>query len=447
MAPHDDNPWAKEYEENSTRQKASNILTMKWTSGEHSIRILPPTKKGELPFVKYIVHWVPVTTGKKDRPIIHGVGTKCPICKFVSSLWSEVYRLKEEDELTEDAPEVKKLLKQISKLRGKKTYDMNILDREDYRDDKNKIKVKRLVAGPTIWKPIIELGNSEKWGNPSAPGKRGYDLTVTVDGEGIKREYTLLPDPDRKALTDDELDALASAAYDLAALRKFTTIDDILDILENAKSPLDGLNLKKIKRDLMESEDFVNDEKASKKSSKVSDDDDDDDDVKEPVVDDDNEDEEIETRSSKKENNKEEKAFKDDNEDDDSSDNDNSSDNEEDSSNDDDNSSDDKDSSDNESDEEDVKLEEMDCRGTHDPDDIGCKECSISGECKKLQKEFSIKAEKFNIDIGDMSGAEIETLIAKKEKEEAEKAEKKTSGKAGKAGKAGKSGKKRDLPF
>ena len=89
----------------------------------------------------------------------------------------------------------------------------------------------------------------------------------------------------------------------------------------------------------------------------------------------------------------------------------------------------------------------MDCRGTYDPDDVGCKECSISDECKKLQKEFNVKAEKFDIDVDGMSGIEIETLIAKKEKEAAEK---KTSGKVGiggKTGTTGKAGKKRDLPF
>ena len=443
MAPHDDNPWAKEYEENSTRQKASNILGMTWTTGEHSIRILPPMKNGDLPFVKYMVHWVPVKTGKKDRPIIHAVETKCPVCKYVSSIWSEVYRLKEEEDMTDDSPEVKKLVKQISKLRGKKTYDMNILDREDYRDDKGKIKIKRLVAGPTIWKPIIELGNSEKWGNPSASGKRGYDLTVTVDGEGIKREYTLLPDPDRKALTEDELEALNSA-YDLVSLRKFTTVDDILDILENAKAPLDSLDLKKVKKDLLKSDSFTNDDGEK---SKKSDDDDDDDNSKEPVVaDDDNDDEdedaEVESRSSQKQNKKEEKAFKtkeeDSSDEGDSEDEDNSPDD----SGDDENSSDD--SSSDDSSDDDVKLEEMDCRGTHDPDDIGCKECSISGECKKLQKEFSIKVEKFDIDTDNMSGAEIETAIKEKEKE----AEKKAEGKMGKAGRVGK-GKagKRDLPF
>lgn len=448
MAHHEDNPWAKEYEENSKSGKKSDVVGMTWKSGEHSIRILPAIVKGEVPFVKYIVHWIPVTTGKKDRPIVHGVDTKCPVCKFVSSLWSEAYRLKEEEDMTDDAPEVKKLQKQISKLRGKKTYDMNIIDRDDYRDEKGNVKIKRLVAGPTIWKPVIELGNSEKWGNPSAPGSRGYDLTVTVDGEGIKREYTILPDPERKSLDDDELKALEKA-YDLKKLRKFSSAKEILDILENAKSPLDTINLKKIKKDMMDDENIDSDsdeeeDKPKKKAPVQKSDDDDDDDTSTTSTstsnDDEDEDEDPKaTAKAKKENKKEEKAFARD-EDDESSKKGKKK--VEDSDDDDDDSSSDSDDS-----SDDIGLNEMDCRGTHDPDDVGCKECSISGECKKLQKEFNVKADKFGLDIDGMSGFEIEKAIQKKEEDASKK------GKVGKSGKSGSSestetaGKKRNLPF
>jgi hypothetical protein len=452
MAPHNDNPWAREAEEN-TRGSKSDILGMEWKTGEHTIRIAPPIKKAELPFAKYIVHWVPVKTGKKDRPIVHGIDTKCPICKFVYSLYAEIHRLKEEEDLTDEAQEIKKIQKQISKLRGKKTYDMNIIDRGDFRDENGKIKIKRLVAGPGIWKPILELGNSDKWGNPSSAGSRGYDLTITVDGEGIKREYTVLPDPERKALTKDELDALEKFGYDLAKLRKFSTVKEILDILENAKHPLDELDLKKIKRELLNNEDFVGyvDEdnissKKNKKSDKTEED------SSEDNTSDEEEDEKMSSKN-KKDIDKEKKAFADDdsNVDSDTDDNESGSD---DSDSDSKNSSDDDSTSDSSSDDEhssdEISLKDMDCRGTHDSDDIGCKECSISDECKKLQKEFSIKAEKFDIDIDGMSGSEIEKIIKKKE----EASKRASTGKVGKSGKTGSSnsneattGKKRNLPF
>ena|GEM_PF-6106700 len=436
MSPHEDNPWSKEYEDNQTTKK-SDVENMRWKTGEHTIRITPSPKKGKLPFAKYIVHWIPVRTGKKDRPIIHAVDQKCAVCKFVNSLWSEIYRLKEEEDMTDEHPEIKKLLKQISKIRGKKTYDMNIIHRGDYRfqegDHKGKIKIKRLVAGPTIWKAIIELGNSAKWGNPSAAGSRGYDLTVTVDGEGIKREYTILPDPDRRPLTEEELAAVEERAYDLDKLRKFTTDADILDILENAKAPLDTINLKKVKKDL---EIMKGDDEESQKEKPIVTNDDDDDEDQDISIPDDNEDDvntedetnedAVEEKVNKKESSKEDSVFSDDS--DESKD----------------------ESSDDDDDDDDDEFLTMDCRGTYDSDDVGCQDCDMVSDCKKLKKEFIAKTKELDIDVDEnMSGVEIEKAIKKKEKELEEKknSEGKNSKDNKKAGKASKGKGKRKLPF
>ena len=56
MGHHEDNPWAKEAEDNASRGRRSDIENMKWTVGERTIRVCPPIEKGGLPFVKYIVH-------------------------------------------------------------------------------------------------------------------------------------------------------------------------------------------------------------------------------------------------------------------------------------------------------------------------------------------------------------------------------------------------------
>jgi len=433
MAPHEDNPWAKEYEENASRRGKSDVENMAWKTGDHSIRIMPAKNKGEMPFIKYIVHWIPVTTSKKDRPIIHAVDTKCPVCRFVGTLWSEVYRLKEEEDMTDEAPQVKKLLKQISKLRGKKTYDMNIIDRGDYRKEDKTIKVKRMVSGPTIWKPVIELGNSEKWGNPSAAGDRGYDLTVTVDGEGIKREYTILPDPDRKALTAEEVAAI-DKCYDLKKHRSFSTPKDILDILESAKSPLDTIDLKKVRASLMDVDGTAKDEPVVDKKAAVAavvgaDDEDKDitppaDDEETPDVadDDDKEEQQQEKKVSQKESEKETTAFSKQA------------------------ASEEVESEESTEDSEDAKLEEMDCRGTYDPEDMGCKECSIVEGCKNLKKTFKIKAAELEVDIDDMSGVEIEQLLKKKEQEAVKKSEK-PAGKTGKTGTGTTTSTGRKLPF
>jgi hypothetical protein len=455
---HEDNPWSREALENQSRKsRRSDVTNMTWKPGEHNVRILP-SKTGEgLPFVKYIVHWVPVKNGKNDRPIIHAVDYKCPVCEFVGSLWSEVYRLKEEDEMTDKSPEVQKLVKQAGKLKGKKTYDMNILHRNDYKTEDGKIKIKRLVAGPTIWKSVMELGNSEKWGNPSTAGKRGYDLTVTVDGDGLKREYTILPDPDRKALTEEEIEALKERGYDLAALRVFSTVKEIFETIMNAKAPLDSIDLKKVKRALEawsgESLSAVSTQKPASTSdaddqTEGSDDesetdtpvtqrssakqpaDEEDRDVKTPPADDDDDDEKAEaSAAAKKEASKEDKAFS--------------------------KAEKDEPASDKEDDESAYKLSEMDCRGTHDPDDVGCQECPHADSCKELKKEFRSKAEELGISLKDMSsGVEVEAAIKAKEKELAAKKAERPSGKMGKAGKTepataapAESTGKRKLPF
>jgi hypothetical protein len=429
---HDSNPWAKEYKENSAKSKRSDIVGMAWKMGENNIRVLPPTKEGAMPFIKYMVHWIPVKTGIKDRPIIHEVNKKCHICKFVSTLWSEAYRLKEEEGMTDKSPEVQKLHAQISKLRGKKTYDMNVIHREDYRDEKGVVKIKRLVAGPTIWKPIIELGNSEKWGNPSTASNRGYDLTVTAEGEGRNREYTILPDSERKALTEEELEAMKTKAYDLEKLREMTSNQDILDILENAKPPLDAINLKKVKKELSESDTETDDnddsseksektEKSEKKPAarKEANDDDDDQDVPPP---DDEDEDAAETAQQSKESKKDKAAF----------------------------------SSPKEEPESDKKPEitinQMDCRATYDPEDVGCQECTLIDDCKELKKEYKIKAKELDIDISNLSGIEAEKVIKQAIKDKENSAPK--MGKMGKAGKPAEAPapttdqpKKRNLPF
>jgi len=395
---HENNPWAKEAEEG--QKKKSDIIGMTWKPGDHTIRICPNLiEKNGLPFVKYIVHWIPIKTSIKNRPIIHSVDYKCPVCDFVSLLWSEVYRLKEEENMNDESPEVKKIKKQINIFHGKKTYDMNIIHREDATDDKGRVKIKRLVAGPTIWKPIIELGNSAKWGNPSSEGPRGYDITVTVTGEKIKREYTTLPDSERTALTAEEIEAIKTRGYNLKKLRDFSTVEEMIDVIENAKPPLDTISLKKLKKQLKEDSDS-NDEKVEVKN------DDEDSDVKIPAS---TEVDEDESDSKEVESTKDVSAFS----------------NKEVSEN---TSEEATEESNDDSTEETITLDKLDCRGTHDKSDVGCQECPLDEECKQLKSTFKAKSDELGITITNLSGVEIEKLI----KEKSAKTPVKTIGKAGK---------------
>ena len=239
---HEDNPWAQEAEENAARSQRSNVIGMTFKAradGEPVyVRILPAKKKGARPFMKYVVHWIPMRTSSKNKPIFHAIDKKCPLCKAVTKLWTEVHRLKEEEGKSDKDPEVKKIAQQIQSIKGKRTYDMNVIDRDDPVDDNGHVKIKRMVAGPTIWKHLLDLGNSKKWGNPSDPGERGYDVGVTVTGDGRNREYTIMPDPNRVALTDEELEALATKAYDLEKERPFTSPDDFADLIADARLPM-----------------------------------------------------------------------------------------------------------------------------------------------------------------------------------------------------------------
>jgi hypothetical protein len=46
------------------------------------------------------------------------------------------------------------------------------------------------ITQKTIQKEILALGRNPKWGAPT-----GYDINVTKDGDGMKTEYSVTPDP------------------------------------------------------------------------------------------------------------------------------------------------------------------------------------------------------------------------------------------------------------
>lgn len=233
------NPWnidgpANEY---------ADIVDMKFEDDHtHKIRILP-AKEG-LPFYRYISHWVPQANSTKSFPVNHDFETRCPIDEYISEIWTEINRLKEEDEMTEKSPEVKKLYAIIEGIRAQKKCDMNIIDRDDmYTKDKEgggkKILIKRLAANATIWKEIFSYASNPKWGNPSDEEK-GYDFEIITEGEGKKRKYSIVPDRDSSPLTDEEKEAI-ERCYDLKKLRKTTSLKDMKKLLSNAKAPYDAL--------------------------------------------------------------------------------------------------------------------------------------------------------------------------------------------------------------
>lgn len=235
------NAWAKESEKHGG-SSLPEVREMRFEDdATQTIRILPG-KDDEPPFYGYIIHWIPIQNSKKGRPIVHAFDKRCVVCEYISELWGEVNRLKEEEDMTDKSPEVKKVLDKISRISGKKKYDFNILDRNDLKHDidgKKVVAPKRMTAGATVWKPIFEYAKNPKWGDP-ANQEEGYDFDITVEGSGQRRTYSVSPDREATALAKDEL-ASIKHAYDLASLRKHSTLANISDILKNAQAPYNEL--------------------------------------------------------------------------------------------------------------------------------------------------------------------------------------------------------------
>lgn len=236
-------PWAAEGEKHSQSQAYADIRDLSFKDNHvHNVRCLPQKDEKTVPFWGYIIHWIPQANSKKGRPIIHEIEKRCIVCEHVSDLWNEINRLKEEEDLTDNSPEVKKVYSRIQAIGGKRKYDFNVLDRDNMEhkiDKKTVIAAVRMPTPQTVWKPIFDFAKNVKWGNP-ADAETGYNFEITTEGEGGRRQYTVAPDRDASPLTEEEKAALETC-YDLKKLRKTTSIKDMKDILENAKTPYNEL--------------------------------------------------------------------------------------------------------------------------------------------------------------------------------------------------------------
>jgi len=233
------NPWLDEgsrYDESKPKQ---TIRDMKFSDNStHTVRILPSKNPDDFPFHGYKMHWIPQNGSNVGKPVIHGIDERCPICDWLSTQWDEVHRLKEEEDMTDKSPEVKELLSKISPVSAKTRYDMNVIHREDLyvvneETGEKTMASKRMGVGSTVYKEIF--GFAKKWGSPSNE-ESGYDLEISTSGSKERREYRTIPDRDASPLTLEEK-KLIETCYDLKELRKKTTLDEIIKILGNARTP------------------------------------------------------------------------------------------------------------------------------------------------------------------------------------------------------------------
>jgi hypothetical protein len=233
------NPWLDESARFDAPEKKKDIRDMTFKDNtSHKIRILPPKDPKDLPFQPYKLHWIPQNGKTVGKPITHGIDEKCPVCAWIAEQWNEIHRLKDEEGMTDKSPEVAALLEKVKKVSAKTKYDMNIIHREDKyivneETGEKTLAAKRLCAVYSVYTEIFSY--AKKWGSPSNE-KTGYDLEILTSGLKDRREYKTIPDRDASPLTKEEL-ALLDNLYDLKALRRSTSNEDILTILEAAKAP------------------------------------------------------------------------------------------------------------------------------------------------------------------------------------------------------------------
>lgn len=428
MAKIDENPWAKE---NAKGNKSSyaEVKDLRFEDDSTAkVRILP-AKQGELPFHKYVIHWIPQINSKKGRPIIHSQDKRCAVCEYISEIWDEINRLKEEENLTDKSPEIKTLLDKISQVKAGKKCDMNVIDRDNstFKDESGKtgILIKRMTVGKTVYDKIFSLASSEKWGDPSN-AKSGYDIEIEVVGAGMRREYNVNPDRDNSPLTEEETIAIEKA-YNLAALRKPTTFKDSYDIIDNAKHPYNEI-IEKMKEG-------SEDEEPRKRSSRKADEDDDNEEEKssksKKVEKDENEEKSSKSKKDEKEDEEErpvknKKVEKEEEKEEEEK----SSKNEEEpiknkkettSSENDENNSD--------------NINDYECKGDYADDDKACLTCKAKDDCEEFQPIF-VKAKKLGIDVKPERTIEEIKKDYRKKKEEGTATDSKES-----------APKKRSIPF
>jgi len=144
-----DDFWGSESQKHNSGQKYTEIREMRFKdNSKHHLRILPNKDKGKPPAHGYIIHWIPQINSKKGRPIVHAIDKRCSVCDYVSDIWNEINRLKEEENMTEKSPQVMELQQKQQGVRGKKMYDMNVIDRDEPFNKEGKangVPIKSLV--------------------------------------------------------------------------------------------------------------------------------------------------------------------------------------------------------------------------------------------------------------------------------------------------------------
>lgn len=167
--------------------KGGNIDFYKLQPGDNKMRVVSKASLVD-------VHWEKDVQGQSKKVVCPGAG--CPICKAGHAPMSR-YQIK----VIDKSPSVYNTKEKI------------------YTDG---VKVKVLEGGSTIFNAIKALAHEEDFGNPEK-----YDIKIKKEGQGRETKYTVLPNPNKSELTEEEQKAVDNSKS-LAEINKAKTIEEIM---------------------------------------------------------------------------------------------------------------------------------------------------------------------------------------------------------------------------
>lgn len=194
------------------------------------IRVLPKKIRAETNIIKYIEHWISQTSGGKT-PIRHMPENRCKLCGYVAHLWATVEELRTQG-LSDESPEIIKLLKDISEVRAAIKFDMNVIDRNDAKEKDGTLKIKCYNAPKSVAEPLADLAEDPNWGSCSHD-EDGYDIKIVPSKQGgfikfnvsvASKSSTPLSAAEIKALNEKGTDLLANRLKTVSSESQINTI-------------------------------------------------------------------------------------------------------------------------------------------------------------------------------------------------------------------------------
>ena len=231
----------KNYDDGSWKLEADKETGL----GSAVIRFLPPKVEGDLPYISYSSHFFKGDDGRwciVDRcPRSFGWDHRCPICDMNHELWES--GIKENQE-------------KARSRKAKKTYAFQIYIVKDPANPENEGKVKVFKCGPSIFKMVMDSMTSQFGEEPKKP----FDIY-----EGNNFMLRVYKDSDKKGLAqydksifDNNFTALAANDAELEKI--YNEMIDLKEFLHNGKilteDELDNLATKAYQNSIANSSTF-----------------------------------------------------------------------------------------------------------------------------------------------------------------------------------------------